>query len=240
MENFKIIPAIDILKGKCVRLSQGKYDQETIYSDDPTEIAKNFASYNPPLLHLVDLDGAREGYPVNIKTIKEIIGSINIPVEVGGGIRSLETLDKIFNAGAESAIMGTIAVADEELIEMAVKEYPGKIIISIDAEDGFMTIKGWREKTAKKAVDFAKEVEALGIKKIIYTDIKRDGMLTGPNLEAVSEIAKSVSIPVIASGGISSIQDIENLKKLSHLGVEGVIIGKAFYSGEISPQELFI
>lgn len=234
---FEIIPAIDILDGKCVRLTQGKYNKKIVYAEDPFKVAEKFARHPIPRLHIVDLNGAKEGYPVNFEIIAKIAESISVPIQVGGGVRSLETVDKLLEAGVDRVILGTIALQDQELIKMCVQKYKDKILISVDAQKGLMAIKGWTEISTMKATDFCKTLIELGVSRIIYTDIQRDGTLTGPNIEGLKKILKAVDIPVIASGGVSSLADIAKLKKLIPEGLEGCIIGKALYSGDIKLDE---
>lgn len=230
-----IIPAIDIKDGKCVRLTQGRMDAETVYSENPVEIAKKWEEAGAKLMHLVDLDGAVEGTPKNQYTIKKIIESIKIPVEIGGGIRDLETIKGYLDIqGVKRVIIGTVAQENPQIVEKACKSFPGKIAVGIDAKDGMVATRGWVKVTPERAVDLAKRLEGLGISCIIYTDITRDGMLTGPNVKATKEMAHAVNIPVIASGGMSSVKDIESFKGLK---LEGIIIGKALYTGAIDLRE---
>src|SRR3990170_833060 len=224
-----IIPAIDLKNGKCVRLTQGKMDAETIYSESPVEIAKKWEQDGARLINLVDLDGAIEGIPKNQDTIKKIIQSIKTPVEIGGGIRDLETIK-----GVKRIIIGTVAQENPQIVEKACKIFPEGIAVGIDAKDGMVATRGWVRVTQEKAVDLAKRLEGLGVSCIIYTDISRDGMLTGPNVKATKEMAHAVNIPVIASGGMSSVKDIEGFKGMK---LEGIIIGKALYTGAINLRE---
>lgn len=226
-----ILPAIDIKDGRCVRLTQGRMDAETVYSNDPAEVAKRWESLGAGIIHLVDLNGAVEGSAANFDVIKKIKDSVNIPVQIGGGIRDVKTaelyLDKV---GVKRIIIGTAAYENPELLKTLTKKYPGRIAVGIDAKDGKVAIKGWITVTDEKAVDLAKKLEGIGVACIIYTDISRDGMLTGPNVEATREMAEAVSIPVIASGGISAVKDIASYKGVK---LEGIIIGKALYAGNI-------
>ncbi len=233
-----VIPAIDLRNGKCVRLVQGKADAETIFSDDPVAIAINWQEKGAKFLHLVDLDGAFTGKPKNLDIISKIVESINIPVEMGGGIRDQKTLEDVFKAGVKIAILGTKALTEPEFIKTVCKEYNDKIAVGIDAKDGITAIHGWTESGGKSAIDLAIEMRDLGVKTIIYTDIKRDGMLTGPNISATKKISMAVQgIDVIASGGVSSIDDIKALKEIEKFGVKGVIIGKALYTGNIRLED---
>lgn len=230
-----IIPAIDLKNGKCVRLTQGKMDAETIYSESPVEIAKKWEQDGARLIHLVDLDGAVEGIPKNQDTIKKIIRSIKTPVEIGGGIRDLETIKSYLNIqGVKRVIIGTVAQENPGFVEKTCKMFPEGIAVGIDAKDGMVATRGWVRVTQEKAVDLAKRLEGLGVSCIIYTDISRDGMLTGPNVKATKEMAHAVNIPIIASGGMSSVKDIESFKSIR---LEGIIIGKALYTGAIDLQE---
>ena len=228
-----IIPAIDLKEGECVRLRQGIMEDNTVYSDNPVEVAKKWEHMGADIIHVVDLDGAIAGKPVNQKIIKEITESVDIRIQVGGGIRDLKTVEEYINIGVYRIVLGTIAIKNPLLIEDACNSYPGQIAVGIDAKDGMVAIKGWTEKTEEKATDFATELEDLGVSVIIYTDISRDGMLTGPNISAVKEMAMSLSIPIIASGGVSSLDDLVALHALEDLGVEGAIVGKALYTGDV-------
>lgn len=230
-----IIPAIDIKDSRCVRLTQGRMDSETVYSTDPSEVARRWASSGAELIHLVDLDGAVEGNAKNYEVIKKIASSMDVPVQVGGGIRDLLTAGLYLNTpGVKRIIIGTAACEDPEFLRALTKKYPGRVAVGIDAKDGRVAIRGWVEVTEERAVDLARRLEGEGVACIIYTDISRDGMLMGPNVEATREIAGSVSIPVIASGGMTSIKDIESYKSVK---LEGIIIGKALYSGKIGLKE---
>ena len=229
-----IYPAIDIIDGKCVRLQQGSYSDVTIFGDSPVEMAKKWQSQGAGYLHVVDLDGARSGNSENAEIIKQIACNLSIPVQLGGGIRSLATIEKILSNGVSRVILGTSAVNDQEMLKAAIKEYKDKIAVGIDAKDGKVAIHGWEKTSDFTAIDFARRVEDLGVKTIIYTDISRDGMLKGPNLVAMNDMAKSVGIEVIASGGVSCLRDILDLKST---GVRGVIVGKALYTGNMDLAE---
>jgi phosphoribosylformimino-5-aminoimidazole carboxamide ribotide isomerase len=229
-----IYPAIDIINGKCVRLQQGSYSDVTVFGDSPVDMARKWESLGAQYLHVVDLDGARSGKSENAEIIKQIAKTLKIPVQMGGGIRSLEAIEAYLSEGLSRVILGTSAVNDREMLISALREYKGKIAVGIDAKDGMVAIHGWEKTSDYTAVEFAKEVEALGTKTIIYTDISRDGMLKGPNLQAMKEMADSVSLDVIASGGVSSLKDITDLKLT---GVSGVIVGKALYTGNVSLKE---
>lgn len=226
-----IIPAIDIKEGKCVRLTQGRMDEVTVYYDDPVEVAKKWAGLGAELIHLVDLDGAVEGDAVNLDVIKRIIDAVDVPVQLGGGIRDEKTAEAYLSMDrVKRIIIGTAAYDNPNLLKELTASHPGRIAVGIDAKDGRVAIKGWVEVTDERAVDLAMKLVDADVACLIYTDISRDGTLTGPNIEATREIAESVSIPVIASGGISSVKDIEDYRGVP---VEGIIVGKALYSGAV-------
>jgi len=233
-----IIPAIDLRGGKCVRLLQGRADAETIFSDDPVTMALKWQSKGAQFLHVVDLDGAFTGVQENLDIVKNIAGALSIPMELGGGIRDQKAIERILQSGVRRAILGTSALKDPAFAENMCKEYGHRIAVGIDAKDGMVATHGWTEVGKKPAVDFAVEMEAAGVKTIIYTDIKRDGMLKGPNIEATKKIAQAVqSVEIIASGGVSSLDDIKNLKTLEQLGVTGAIVGKALYTGDLQLED---
>jgi len=233
---FQIIPAIDIRGGKCVRLLQGDYARETVYGDDPLEMAKRWADEGATRLHIVDLDGAREGTGANFEAIRSIAQSVSIPVQVGGGIRSFEALDALLDAGVKQCVLGTILAKNQSFAEEAFAIYADAVIAGIDARDGKIAVEGWQESSSVDAIRFAAYMEELGAVRIIFTDIARDGMLTGPNLELLSALCEAVSIPVIASGGVQNASDVAGLKAIE--GIEGVIIGKALYEGTTTLREL--
>jgi len=232
-----IIPAIDLKEGKCVRLEQGLMDKATVYSEDPADTAKHWEAQGAELLHVVDLDGAFAGSPRNLPAIIAIRDAIKIPIEVGGGIRDMGTVRKLVSIGIDRIILGTAAIQNPSFVQAACSAFPGKIIAGIDAKEGLVAIKGWAEVTTVKAVDLALQMQGYGVIAIIYTDIKRDGMLSGPNIEATRDLAKALHIPVIASGGVHTMKDIENLLTVRHAGVTGVITGKAIYSGSLDLKE---
>ena len=234
---MKIIPAVDIKGGRCVRLTQGKEDQETVYSDDPQAMAEHWDEQGAQLIHVVDLDGAFQGLPKNADLIKDIIYSSTVDIQVGGGIRSLEAIEAYVNAGVYRVILGTIAHESPAFVKEACQRFPGKIIVGIDAQDGKVAVKGWTEVSEQTAADLAKAMEPLGIAGFIFTDISRDGMLQGPNLDSIREFAKATSLPIIASGGISGIQDVVSLLSLKSEGVEGMITGKALYDKRLDFKE---
>ncbi len=230
-----VIPAIDLKGGQCVRLLQGKRDEVTTYSNDPVSTAKRWESYGARLLHVVDLDGAFTGSQKNFNAIVKIRDSVKIALEVGGGIRNIGNMLNLFSAGIDRVVIGTAAIEDPEFLTYSCRKYPGRILIGIDAKDGMVAIRGWEEVTSINARELAKRLELVGIAGIIYTDISRDGMLSGPNLGAVREMVESIQIPVIASGGVSGIDDIKNLMKIKNLW--GVITGKAIYAGTLNLKE---
>lgn len=232
-----VIPAIDIKGGKCVRLVQGKMDQETVYSTNPVEVAKKWQSMGAEFLHLVDLDGAFAGEPKNSVAIEAIADAITIPFQVGGGIRDIEAINLYLAMGASRIILGTTALEKTWFVRDVCEQHHGQILVGIDARDGKVAIKGWEELTNKAAIELAKELEDAGVAGIIYTDISRDGMLKGPNIEGIKAMAQSVKIPIIASGGVSNIEDIKRLKELESVGVVGVITGKAIYTGGLNLTE---
>lgn len=230
-----IIPAVDIKGGRCVRLEQGRLERETVYSEDPVEVARRWASLGAELIHLVDLDAAVQGRPVNFDIVERIISVTGVPVQVGGGIRDANLAGMYLSlGGVKRVILGTAAYEDPELVKELSGKHPGRVAVGIDASGGKVAIKGWLEVTDEDAITLGRKLEGLGVSCIIYTDISRDGMLAGPNLEAMREMARAVGIPVVASGGVSSIEDIEHLKGIE---LEGVIIGKALYSGAIELNE---
>ena len=231
---MEIIPAIDLRGGKCVRLYQGDYSQETVFSDDPVGMARHWSSLGAPRLHLVDLDGAATGKLCHLPVIGEIAMAINIPLQVGGGIRQMESIAKLLDAGVERVILGTVAVANPEVITEACHHFGDAVIVGIDARDGYVAVHGWQRETTITASELIQQMTALGARRFIYTDILRDGTLTQPNFEAIAELASKTSLPIIASGGVTSISD---LTKLSQLGVEGAIVGKALYTGDIKLEE---
>jgi len=232
-----IIPAVDIKGGKCVRLEQGFMDRETIFSDYPEEMALQWERKGARRLHLVDLDGAVQGIPFNKKVIRNVVDRVSIPVQLGGGIRDLDTIEGYINLGIDQIIIGTVAYKDPDLVETACKRYPGRIIVGIDSKDSYVSVEGWTEPTNIIAIDLAKRFEDMKINSIIYTDIKRDGMKRGPNIDAIREFATAINAPVIAAGGISSIKDIENMAELEEDGLSGIIVGRALYDGSIRLEQ---
>ncbi|MCK4244408.1 MAG: 1-(5-phosphoribosyl)-5-[(5-phosphoribosylamino)methylideneamino]imidazole-4-carboxamide isomerase [Candidatus Omnitrophica bacterium] len=232
-----IIPAIDIKEGKCVRLFQGNFQKETVYDDDPIKVATNWQRQGAKLLHIVDLDGAKRGKIKHLGLIAEIAKKVSVPIEVGGGIRDLETIKELFDTGAEKVILTTLAYENPGLLKKVCGQYGEKILVSIDARDGFLSVKGWQEKTGEKAVDFAQRMQEAGVKGFIYTDIKRDGTLFGTNLPGIKKFAASIGGKLVASGGISNLDDIRRIKDLELPNLTGVIVGKALYTKTISLKE---
>jgi phosphoribosylformimino-5-aminoimidazole carboxamide ribotide isomerase len=228
-----IIPAVDIKNGKCVRLLQGRMDDETVYSDDPHAMASKWTRLGAQLIHVIDLDGAFAKAPRNTESIRKILESVNVPIQLGGGIRNEESVHIYLEMGVKRVIIGTGAIKKPEFVKKVCKTYPGQIVVGIDARNGKVAIDGWTQTTRIEAMELAKEFEDCGVAAINFTDIHRDGMQTVPNLDATLRLAEAVSIPVVASGGVSSIEDIKNLLPLETAGVAGVIIGKALYSGKL-------
>ena len=232
---MRIYPAIDIKDGKCVRLVQGNYSNVTIYSDDPCQVALKWAEKGAEFIHLVDLDGARSGKSVNYDLIIRIVKSLNIPVQLGGGIRSIETIKDMLEQGVNRVILGTSTIKNMPMVKEAVKIYDDKIVIGIDAKDGKVAVEGWEEVSKVSVEEIVDRMQSIGVKTIIYTDISKDGMLSGPNISAIENMVKIFKGDVIASGGVSCMKDIDDLRKT---GVEGVIIGKALYTGDIEFEQI--
>ena len=228
-----IYPAIDIRGGRCVRLTEGRFDAETVFADDPAEMALKWAGLGAEFLHLVDLDGALAGEGKNVPVIERILHSVNIPVQLGGGIRNLETIEKLLSLGVTRLILGSAAVKNPQLVEEACKKYPGHIAVGIDAKNGDVAIEGWGKGSGVAATELAKKMAAYGVETIIYTDISRDGMLSGVNVEATAALARACGVPIIASGGVASLEDIRRVKAVESDGVQGCIIGKAIYTGAV-------
>ena len=232
--NIEIIPAIDIRQGRCVRLYQGNFEQETVFSDDPVEVALQWQSLGIPRLHIVDLDGAFSGEVYNLDIITEIASAVLVPTQLGGGIRKLETIEQLLKAGIERVILGTAAVEDPNLVKQACQRFRDSIIVGIDAREGFVSTHGWRKDTELRAIELAQSMVKLGVRRFIYTDINRDGTLTEPNFAATAELINAIRAPIIASGGVSS---LNHLRMLRALGAEGAIVGKALYTGDIDLKE---
>jgi phosphoribosylformimino-5-aminoimidazole carboxamide ribotide isomerase len=232
-----IIPAVDIKNGKCVRLYQGRMDTETVFSDDPSAMAERWVDEGAEIVHVVDLDGAVEKSPRNLDSIQKIIHRIHARVQVGGGIRSEKTVKMYFEMGVERVVVGTEAIQNPKFVKDACKAFPGRIVVGIDAREGMVAIEGWTKTTQIKALDLAKQFEDCGVAAVNFTDIHRDGMKTGPNINETRRLAEAISIPVVASGGVSTIKDIQNLMALEAVGVVGIITGRALYSGSLNLKE---
>ena len=232
-----VIPAIDIKDGRCVRLRQGRMSEETVFSNVPEEMAVRWSDCGAERLHIVDLDGAVQGRPVNKEVINRIVRSIPIPVQLGGGVRDMPTLEAYFDLGLQYVILGTVAHKDPGLVMEACRRFHGQIILGIDAREERVAVEGWREELNLSPVELARRFEKSGLSAVIYTDIQRDGMRTGPNVEGTRALARSIRIPVIASGGISGIQDVSNILTLSADGVMGMITGRALYDGSLDLTE---
>ena len=232
-----VIPAIDLLGGRCVRLFQGDYEQSQVFDDDPVAVARRWADAGASRIHLVDLDGAKAGQPENWQAITEIVRAVDVPVQVGGGLRDRSRVQALFNLGVQYAISGTVAVENPDLVGELSAEFPGRIFVGIDARDGRVATRGWLETSTVMADDLAQRMGDLGAAAIIYTDIQRDGTLKGPNLKALRTLAGKINTPVIASGGVSSMGDLLSLLGVAPLGVSGVIIGKALYTGNLDLSE---
>lgn len=231
-------PAIDLKDGKCVRLFKGEMNQATIFNDSPANQAQEFENLGFKFIHIVDLDGAIVGQSKNQQKVKEILENINIGVQLGGGIRDLKTIEKWLNLGISRVILGTIAAQNKDIVIKACKEFPGQIVVGIDAKNGYVATQGWVETTEIKAIDLAKEYENVGVSAIIYTDIARDGTMSGPNIEQTQKLAQEVNIDVIASGGIANDDDINNIKSLKKDGVIGAIVGRALYEKKLNIKNL--
>ena len=235
---MKIIPAIDIQNGNCVRLKQGDFTKETIFHSSPVDMAQKWVDEGAERLHIVDLDGARLGSPINMAVISKICDKFpSIPVQIGGGIRDLETAEKYLSAGASFIIVGTKAVEDPNFIKILCSKFPRKVIVGIDAKNGEVATEGWLSISDKNAIDFAKIFENLGVAEIVYTDIEKDGMMKGLNIEATLDLAKNVKIPIIASGGVSCIEDIYKIGAYTKSGISGIIIGRALYEKKFNIEE---
>lgn len=232
-----LIPAIDLKGGQCVRLRQGRMDDVTVFSDDPVTVAKRWADEGAERVHIVDLDGAIKGLPVNIEVVEQIASALQIPVQVGGGIRDEETVQRYLNAGVEFVIIGTKAVNAPHFLHDLCLEFPRHIIVSLDAKDGRVALNGWAKITGHDVIETALHCERDGVEAIIYTDIAKDGMMQGFNVESTRSLARALKTPVLASGGVSSLDDIRRLKELEGDGVSGAVIGRALYQGDLSFKE---
>lgn len=234
---MEVIPAIDLLDGKCVRLYQGDYAKSEIFNDNPTEVARNWVDQGATRLHVVDLDGAKKGKTSNLLAIEAIVKAVPISIQVGGGLRDRASVTQLFNIGVQRSILGTVAVEQPNLVSELADAFPGQIVVGIDARNGKVATRGWLETSEIAATDLAQDMAKRGAAAIIYTDIHRDGTLSGPNLEALRELAKTIDIPIIASGGVSSLTDLLSLLALEPLGVTGAIVGRAIYTGDVSLSE---
>ncbi len=231
---FELIPAIDLLGGRAVRLSQGRYEAATVYDEDPARVAARFAAFGIRRLHVVDLDGAKAGRPVQAESIRRILAAVGgIPVQVGGGLRTLAGVDEALGWGVDRVILGTVALRDPELVKRAAAAHPGRIVVGIDARDGLVAVEGWTEGSEIRAVELGRRFEDAGVAAIVYTDIARDGMLSGPNLEATALLAAALRIPVIVSGGVATNKDVIESARLRGKNICGVIVGRAIYTGGV-------
>ena len=235
---MKIFPAIDIKDGKCVRLVKGDFDNKTEYEISPVEQAGKYKEHGFKNLHVVDLDGALTGETVNLEIIKEIITKFDLNIEIGGGIRNFESIQKYTDAGVEKVILGSAAIKDKNFLKQACEKFPNKIALGLDAKDGYLSVSGWKENSNQLTLDYLKEVNAYGASRLIYTDINRDGMKQSPNFDETTKVADTSNCPVIISGGVSSIDDIKKAKELNNNNIEGIIVGKAIYDGDIKLDEL--
>ena len=235
---MKILPAIDIKDNKCVRLIKGDFDNKTEYDMSPVEQAGKYKDHGFKNLHIVDLDGALTGETVNIDIIEEIVSKFDLKIEIGGGVRNFESIQKYTDAGVEKVILGSAAIKDKKFLKEACQKFPDKIALGLDAKDGYLSVSGWKENSNLKTLEFLKDVNEYGASRLIYTDINRDGMKTSPNFEGTEKIANNSNFPVIMSGGVSSIEDIKKAKKLNNKNIEGIIVGKAIYDGDIKLEDL--
>ncbi len=232
-----IYPAIDLKNGKCVRLYKGDMSKDTVYNDNPSDQAMTWARAGFPWIHVVDLDGAFSGKSINHEAVRDIISATDVPVQLGGGIRSLEQIESWLHEGVSRVILGTAALRDPDLVKRACYEFPDQIVVGIDARKGMVAVEGWAEQSDMQATELAKIFEDVGVSAIIYTDIDRDGTGKGVNIISTISLAGSTSIPVIASGGVGSLEDLELVRDAAQYGVSGVVVGKALYDGRISPQD---
>jgi len=235
---MKIFPAIDIKDKKCVRLVKGDFDNKTEYETSPIDQANRYKDYGFKNLHIVDLDGALTGETVNLDIIKEIVSKFDLKIEIGGGVRTFESIQKYTDSGVEKVILGSAAIKNKIFLKEACEKFPNKIALGLDAKDGYLLVSGWKENSNQMTLDFLKEVNDYGASRLIYTDINRDGTKASPNFEETAKVADTSNCPVIISGGISSINDIKKAKKLNNKNIEGIIVGKAIYDGDIQLNEL--
>jgi phosphoribosylformimino-5-aminoimidazole carboxamide ribotide isomerase len=234
VSGFQLIPAIDLLAGRCVRLSQGRYDAATVYDADPSAVATRFCAYPIARLHVVDLDGAKAGKPCNEAAIRAIVSAAgDVPVQLGGGIRNLDAVELTLSMGVERVILGTVALREPELVRTAARNFPGRIVVGIDARGGRVAVEGWLDTSEASAIEVGRRFEDAGVSAIVYTDIARDGMLSGPNLESTVALADALSIPVIVSGGVASEQDVVAAAAHADRGIAGIIVGRALYTGDV-------
>ena len=231
---MEVIPAIDLRGGKCVRLYQGDYSRETVFSDDPVEVARRWQELGAGRLHIVGLDGAAEGGLCHAALVGDIARSVGISLQLGGGIRTIEAIEQVLGLGVERAILGTAAIDDHALVAMACHRFGERIVVSIDARDGYVSTHGWQVKSRVTSVELAEQMAALGVRRFVYTDISRDGTLMEPNFDSIAELLQKTDLPVIASGGIST---LAHIRKLAELGVEGAIVGRALYTGDIDLKQ---
>jgi len=231
---FEIIPAIDLLEGRVVNLEQGDYDRATVFGEDPSAVAERFFAHPLRRLHVVDLDGAKRGEPVNLPALRAILAAAgDVPVQLGGGLRDLAAIEGCLSLGVERAILGTVALRDPQLVRDAAKRFPGRVAVGIDARDGMVAVEGWLESSETHVRDLAHRFEDAGVAALVYTDIARDGMLSGPNFEFTAALAEAVDIPVILSGGIGSEEDVERAAAYAGRGISGAIVGRAIYTGAV-------
>ena len=235
---MKIFPAIDIKDKKCVRLVKGDFDNKTEYEMSPIEQAGKYKNYGFKNLHIVDLDGALTGETVNLSIIREIVSRFDLKIEVGGGVRNFESIQKYVDVGVEKVILGSAAIKNKNFLKEACEKFPNKIALGLDAKDGYLSVSGWKENSNQLTLDYLKEVNDYGVSRLIYTDINRDGMKQSPNFDETSRVAEISSCPVIISGGVSSINDIKKAKELNNSNIGGIIVGKAIYDGDIKLEEL--
>jgi len=235
---MKIFPAIDIKDKKCVRLVKGDFDNKTEYEISPVDQAEKYKNHGFKNLHIVDLDGALTGETVNLDIIQEIVSKFNLKIEVGGGVRSIASIQKYIDTGVEKIILGSAAIKDKNFLKEACQKFPNKIALGLDAKDGYLSVSGWKENSNQLTLDFLKQVNDYGASRVIYTDINRDGTKQSPNFEETIKIADNSNCPVIISGGVSSIDDIKKTKELNNKNIEGIIVGKAIYDGDIKLEEL--
>ena len=235
---MKIFPAIDIKDKKCVRLIKGDFDNKTEYETSPIDQANKYKDYGFKNLHIVDLDGALTGETVNLDIIKEIVSKFDLKIEIGGGVRTFESIQKYTDSGVEKVILGSAAIKDKIFLKEACEKFPNKIALGLDAKDGYLSVSGWKENSNQMTLDFLKEVNDYGASRLIYTDINRDGTKASPNFEETAKVADTSNCPVVISGGVSSINDIKKAKELNNKNIEGIIVGKAIYDGDIQLNEL--